>query len=301
MPFPRVYPVIKRKILLNSMANQNKSKQGANQVRNSAGSQKTGDLQSNPTPLTPNSTTSGGYPNGRKLTPKQEASRRRARKRRRLQLLITGAIVLVIATALIVLGVSISQPTVFKSIPATARVDARPFEMGPADAKVVVEEYGDYQCPFCKQWHEQVQPRLMADFINANKSVKFVYKHFPFLDANSAARESHLTVEAAYCASDQKRFWDYDDALYNNQAASENSGYWTNDRLKALAKALQLDSAAFNTCLVSNKYRSQAANDATAAQNRGVTGTPTFFVNGAAVKSVDYADLKTAIDAALNK
>jgi protein-disulfide isomerase len=283
------------------MANQNKPKQAANPVRSAANNLKPTGQPANQANLTPKVAPVGGPAAPRKLTPKQEAARRRAQKRRRVQLVITGAIVLVVAAALIALGISISQPTVFNNIPAATSVDERPFELGPADAKVVVEEYGDYQCPFCKQWHEDTQPLLINDYIKSGKSVKFVFKPFPFLDANSATRESHLTTEAAYCAADQKRFWDYDNAIYDNQPKSENSGYWTANRLKALAKALQLDTNQFNSCMDSNKYRSKATTDATDAQNRGVTGTPTFFVNGTAVQGQDYASLKTAIDAALSK
>jgi protein-disulfide isomerase len=283
------------------MANQNKPKQAANPVRSAANNLKPTGQPANPANLTPKVVPAGGPVAPRKLTPKQEAARRRAQKRRRVQLLITGVIVLVIAAALIALGISISQPTVFNNIPAAASVDERPFELGPADAKVVVEEYGDYQCPFCKQWHQDTQPQFINDYIKSGKSVKFVFKPFPFLDANSTTRESHVTTEAAYCAADQKRFWDFDNALYDNQPQSENSGYWTANRLKALAKALQLDTNQFNSCMDSNKYRSKATTDATDAQNRGVTGTPTFYVNGTAVQAQDYASLKTAIDAALSK
>jgi protein-disulfide isomerase len=208
--------------------------------------------------------------------------------------------VLIIAGALIAVAVTISQPVNFTNIPAAATTDERSFELGLADAKVIVEEYGDYQCPYCKLWHQESQPQLINDYIKTNKSVKLVFKQFPFLDASSAARESHATAEAAYCAADQKRFWDYHNALYDNQPQSENSGFWTHDRLKALAKALKLDTAAFNSCLDSNKYRSQVNNDAAAAQNRGVTGTPTFYINGTQIQGIDYPSLKSAIESALS-
>lgn len=281
------------------MANQNKPRQAANPVRSAAKSMRTSDQPSNPTRQTPNTPSSNGNSNSRKLTPKQEAARRRAQKRRRIQLLVTGVIVLIIAAALIIIGISISQPVSFTNIPATATTDAVPFTLGPADAKVIVEEYGDYQCPFCKQWEQQTQPQLIADYITTNKGVKFVFKDFAFLDASSPNRESHITAEAAYCAADQKRFWDYHNALYDNQPVSENSGFWTVDHLKALAKALQLDTAAFNSCLDSNKYRTQVTTDATAAQSRGVTGTPSFFVNGTLISGSDYTSLKTAIESAI--
>ena len=213
-------------------------------------------------------------------------------------MLITGGIVLVVAAALIVLGISLSQPVNFSNIPATITTDAIPLQLGPSDAKVTVEEYGDYQCPFCAQFHSQYQAQLVSDYITTNKSVKFIFKPFPFIDQNKGNRESHTTVEAAYCASDQKRFWDFHNALYDNQKP-ENSGFWTYDHLKALGKALQLDTNTFNSCLDSSKYKNKASDDATAAQNRGVSGTPTFFVNNQLITYTDYNSLKTAIESAI--
>ncbi len=236
----------------------------------------------------------------RKLTPKQEAARRRAQKRRRNRLLITGGLVAVISAALIITGIALSQPTNFQQLPGTVVTDERPFEMGPADAKVTVEEFTDYQCPACKTWHESSQPRLLNDYIKAGKSVKFVIKQNPFLDTSTAQRESHVTTEAAYCASDQKRFWDFHDALYNNQPKGENTGYWTSDRLKELARQLKLNNDQFNKCMDSNTYRLKANADATAARDRNVTGTPSFFVNNKLIAYKDYSDLQKAIDEVLN-
>ena len=248
------------------------------------------------------STPAGGnnYPGGRRLTPKQEAARRRAQKRRRIQLLVTSGVVLVLVVAVIIIAYAVSRPTNFVNIPAAATVDQRPFELGPADAKVTVDEYGDYQCPYCAIWHSSTQPQFVNDYITAGKSVKFVFKPYPFLDARSAQRESHLTVEAAYCAADQNRFWDYHNALYNNQPKDENSGFWTSDRLKELAKALKLDTSKFNSCLDGNTYRAKANADAAAAVSAGITGTPSFVVNGTIITSQNYSDLQKAIDEALN-
>lgn len=285
------------------MANQNKPRPSSNPnpVRKAAANMNPADQPATP----PRPAASGPVANGRaeasagrKLTPRQEAARKRAQKRRRTQLIITGAIVVVIAAALIIVGIAVSQPVNFSSIPATITTDATAFQLGPSDAKVTVEEYGDYQCPYCEQFHAQYQAQIVSDYITTNKGVKFTFKPFPFIDQNKGNRESHTTVEATYCASDQKRFWDYHNALYNNQKP-ENSGFWTYDHLKALGKALQLDTSTFNSCLDNNKYKNTASDDATAAQTRGVSGTPTFFVNNTLVSYTDYNSLKTAIESAI--
>lgn len=280
------------------MANPNKSRPAA---KPAASANANGKTTTQPTSPASNTSSNTGNTTSRRLTQKQEAARRRVQKRRRIQLLVTGAIVLVIAAALIIIGISISQPVNFVGIPAAATTDGpTKMQLGPDDAKVTVEEFADYQCPFCKQWEQNTQPQFVADYITSNKGVKLVFKNFPFIDRNTGARESHLSSAAAYCAADQKRFVDYHNALYANQPASENSGFWTTDHLKALAKALNMDTNAFNTCLDSNKYNNQTTADATAASGRGVSGTPTFFVNGTLVQGgEDYNTLKTAIESAL--
>lgn len=232
---------------------------------------------------------------------RREAARRRSQKRRQNQIIIISAIVIIIAVAAIGLSLTLSQPVNFTNLPATITLDERSHELGPVDAKVTVEIYGDYQCPFCQLWNQQYQPTLLKEFIESGKSVKYIFRDFPFLDERTASsiKESHNTVQAAYCAADQKRFWDYHNALYDNQPKSENSGYWSVSTLGQLAQALKLDTNSFNSCLQSNKYLTQANNDATAARNRGLNGTPSFYVNGKVVELNSYADLQAAINKAL--
>jgi protein-disulfide isomerase len=183
---------------------------------------------------------------------------------------------------------------------AYAGIEQRGMELGVANAKVVVEEYGDYQCPGCKYWHEQVQPLIIKDYIATGK-IKFVFKPLPFLDRNTGARESHTTTEAAYCAADQNRFREYHDALYNNQPERENSGFWSYERLKSLAQGLKLDTAKFNSCLDNKTHAQRAIADNSAGFGRGVEGTPTIFVNGKMLQELDYPSIKRAIDAALGQ
>lgn len=246
-------------------------------------------------------------PNGsdRRLTPKQQAAMRRVQKRRRVQLILIGAIVLVVAALAIWIGLVVTKPTDWQSIPTATRIDERNFEVGPADAKVTVEMYTDYQCPACKAWHDSTERRLLNDYVEAKReptqTVKLVYKQWAFLDANFTQRESHLMAEAAYCASDQKRFRDFHDALYNNQARTENSGFWTTGRLKELAQLLKLNTNDFGQCLDSGKYRNTIIQEASNARAKGVTSTPSFFVNGKFVNDgQDFNNLQKAIDEALN-
>ena len=275
------------------MANQNKSNRPTEASRNGNGNNAVKSPATRPltTPAPPT-------PGTRRLTPRQEAVRRRAQKRQRTQLIVIGVIIAVIAAAAIIIGISITTPTNFEAIPAQATTDQHPFQLGPDNAKVTVEEYGDYQCPACKYWHDSNQQTFINDYITSNKSVKFVFRVFPFLDANPNEYDSHETGQGAYCASDQNRFWDFHNALYNNQKA-EHSNYWTTDRVKDLAKTLKLDTTKFNSCIDTNKYKATVNQALTDGTNRNIHSTPSFFVNGTLVESADYATLQKAVDAAL--
>lgn len=221
---------------------------------------------------------------------------------RRGQLLVLGILVGIVSLAAIIFivvlagardaNLNTSQTNAYTGI------EQRGTELGASNAKVIVEEYGDYQCPGCKYWHEQVQPLIVKDYVATGK-IKFVYRPLPFLDRNTGARESHTTTEATYCAADQNRFWDYHDALYNNQPNGENTGFWSYERLKSLAQGLKLDTAKFNSCLDNKTHAQKAIADNSAGFGRGVEGTPTIFVNGKLLQELDYASIKRAIDQAL--
>ncbi|KKL88309.1 hypothetical protein LCGC14_1925980 [marine sediment metagenome] len=100
--------------------------------------------------------------------------------------------------------------------------------------------------------------------------------------------ESELAAQAAECANDQGRFWEFHDTLYANQAPDHNSGAFSSENLKRFAEALALDTVAFDSCLDSGKYASKVRKDTNAARQMGVNSTPTIFVNGREVTgSVD--------------
>jgi protein-disulfide isomerase len=110
-------------------------------------------------------------------------------------------------------------------------------------------------------------------YVNTGKA-RFVYWNFAFL-----GDESKLAAEAAECAADQNKYWEYHDKLFASQNG-ENQGAFSKDNLKKFAADLGLDSAAFDACLDSGKYTQQIASDTTMAQQIGVQSTPSFLVNG---------------------
>lgn len=163
--------------------------------------------------------------------------------------------------------------TVRPAIPQIETSDD-PF-LGPAEAKVVVVEFVDFQCPFCKQVYPMVR-ELAAQYGNR---VKFILRDFPLNDIHP---EAQAAAEASGCAFAQgnEKFWAYHDKLYQNQETLSESSY------AALAAQVNLDEAAFATCMSSHARRDEITTDLADGAAVGVTGTPTFFLNGYRVQGV---------------
>ena len=134
---------------------------------------------------------------------------------------------------------------------------------GPEAAPVTIVAFSDFDCPACRS----VQATLGALRIRYPEEVRFVHRDFPRESGERAA-------EAARCAGDQGRFWEYHDGLYAG-TADVDSG-----RLTALARTLGLDIAAFSSCLAAGAHRAELLEDRQEGVQLGVTRTPTFFVNG---------------------
>lgn len=162
--------------------------------------------------------------------------------------------------------------------------------LGDKNAKVTVIEFADFQCPFCKQWFNAVEPNLMKDYVNTGK-VKFAFRQYAFL-----GQESTWAAEAAECANDQGKFWDFHNYLYQNQG-SENSGTFAKDKLEAIAATLGLDTNKFDNCLDTDQHAKDVADELAAGQKSGVTGTPATFVNGMMVAGAQpYTTFQSLID-----
>ncbi|HRQ38925.1 MAG TPA: thioredoxin domain-containing protein [Chloroflexota bacterium] len=154
---------------------------------------------------------------------------------------------------------------------APANADGRAW--GPADALVLIEEYADYQCPFCGQFATGVGQQL-AETYAASGQVRFEYNNFAFIGT-----ESQKAAEAAECANEQGMFWQYHDTLFANQRG-ENVGAFSNAMLKNFAIAIGLDTDAFNSCFDSGRYASLVRGEKSEGEERGVNSTPTLFING---------------------
>ena len=146
-------------------------------------------------------------------------------------------------------------------------------QKGNSAAKVTVVEFADYQCPFCQRFEQSVVPDLLKQYVDSGK-VNFVYKHSAFL-----GQESIWAAQAAECAADQGKFWEYHDLLFHKQNG-ENVGTFTKENLIKYAQEMKLDVAKFDPCLNKDETLERVKADTLEGRNAGVSGTPTFFING---------------------
>jgi protein-disulfide isomerase len=145
--------------------------------------------------------------------------------------------------------------------------------LGNPNAPVTVIEFADYQCPYCGKFFKNIYPDLKEKYIDTGK-VRFIYQDFAFL-----GKESEDAAQAAKCAGDQGKFWEYHDYLYQHQDG-ENQGAFSIANLKKFAAALKLNKSKFDSCLDSEKYAKAVADQTAFGSSLQITGTPTTFVNG---------------------
>ena len=174
-------------------------------------------------------------------------------------------------------------------------VSSSDFVLGDQNAPVTIIEYGDFQCPFCGKFFKETESTLREKYIKTGK-VKFIYRDFAFLGP-----ESIWAANAARCAGEQDKFWQYHDYLYGNQSG-ENQGAFSKSNLKSFSTALGLDAEKFNACLDSEKYTDLIQKETKAGGEAGVSGTPANFINGTLYPgALPTATFTQIIDSELNK
>jgi protein-disulfide isomerase len=155
---------------------------------------------------------------------------------------------------------------------------------GDPKAKVRIDVFEDFQCPACRQYTQSLEPQILRNEVTAGR-VYYVFHSFLVIDQanwDSPKKESHQAANAAMCAADQNRFWDYHDILFNNWTG-ENVGDFTDARLVAYAQLLKLDMQKFNACFKANTFKGKIDADIASGTKLGVDGTPSIFVNGVQV------------------
>jgi protein-disulfide isomerase len=134
-------------------------------------------------------------------------------------------------------------------------------------APVIIVEFADFQCPFCKQ----AQPTLRNLLAKYKGRVSLAYRDYPLRDIHA---QGQLAAEASRCAGEQGKFWEYHDLLFANPDKLKRDG------LVEHARTLKLDEKQFDSCLSSGKYKAKVEEDLQGGIRAGVVGTPGFFING---------------------
>ena len=143
--------------------------------------------------------------------------------------------------------------------------------IGEKNAKITILEFGDYQCTFCHKFHQQTLDDIKKTYINTGM-VNFTYKDLP---VNGAA--SVLAAEAAFCAEEQNKYWEYHNMLFDNWAG-ERTGWVTDNSLLNFAKQSNLDINQFTECMKNHKYQQKVIENQEFAKSVGINATPSFLI-----------------------
>jgi len=157
---------------------------------------------------------------------------------------------------------------------------------GLISAPVTIIEFSDFQCSYCEKFFTQTLPLIEKNYISTGK-VSLVYRDFPI----GSHQYAQKAAEAAKCANEQGKFWEYHDMLFNNPNALDISS------LMQYAKELTLNVTTFNECLNSGRMAPKVQKDLNDGLNYSISGTPTFFINGIELEGAQpYSVFEQLID-----
>lgn len=167
---------------------------------------------------------------------------------------------------------------------------------GSPTAKLWVVVVSDFQCPYCKQWHDEAYDTFQREYVATGK-VRFAYINYPL----NSHQNAWPAAQSAMCAAAQDKFWPMHQALFATQQQWEVLSPPT-PFLDSLARSLNLDMKRFTDCVSSGKMRGLIQADHDRALAAGATSTPTFLIgNEMLVGAIPMADMRKAIDSALAK
>ncbi len=143
--------------------------------------------------------------------------------------------------------------------------------IGNPSSPISILEWGDYQCTFCYRFHTSSFNVILDEYINSGRA-NFVFKDFPLNGPDSV-----FAAEAAYCAEDQDKYWQYHDELYTNWGG-ERTGWITADSLNKFATTVDLEIDEFNSCINEHKYHQRVLGLEKFGKEIGIDATPSFLI-----------------------
>jgi protein-disulfide isomerase len=208
---------------------------------------------------------------------------------------IIAVVAVLVVGLLIVLNSNLSTSATVSNLPYPTGVtsEGEPYKGSP-EAPLQLVEYSDFLCSHCRNFADTLN-MIGPDYIETGK-LQVVFRNYAFL-----MPESNQAAQAAECALDQgaDKFWQYHDLLFANQGAGLAA--YSNSRLETYARQVGLDVSAFNTCLQSGDKADEVSADLEAGKSQGVTGTPTWFLNGQMVAGeLSETNLRQLLDSQLS-
>jgi protein-disulfide isomerase len=143
--------------------------------------------------------------------------------------------------------------------------------LGAESAPVIIIDFSDFQCPRCERHVESTEPEIKREYIETG-NVAYLFKHFPW-----RGTDSFSAALASECANEQGKFWEYHDVLFQNQQGVD-SGWASRENLKEFASTVGLDRQQFDSCLDSEKYKSNIDRDLALVEELGLDSTPSFLI-----------------------
>ena len=211
---------------------------------------------------------------------------------------IAGAIIiagLIIAGAILLKGSTAVAPTSdsgninLKNIKITSISD-NDHILGNSNAKVIIVEYSDTECPFCKVFHSTMH-QVITKY---DGKVAWVYRNYPIAQLHPKAFNESVAMECAFSQGGNEAFWKYTDELYVRTTSNNRLDV---AELPKIAESIGLDLISFNDCLTNEKTKKDVEDDMESGNNAGVNGTPKSFIlkNGKVVDTIDGAEPLEAI------
>jgi len=238
-----------------------------------------------------------------KLSKRETMRVERKKQQQRQRLIIVGSIVV----AVIVIAGLIVAPTIqranapvgeFVRVTPQTWPDPDGVRLGDPNAAVTIDIFEDFKCSACQAYHQSIEPQVLSELVETGR-VHYIFHNYPFLDDSSNVKDSDKAANAAMCAAEQGKFWDYKSILFSN--FNGIPGEFSDNRLIAFADSLSLDNTQFTECYKDRKYQVDIDADLALGEQWNVTGTPSVYVNGQILtpgQVPGFVDIEQAVTAA---
>ena len=165
--------------------------------------------------------------------------------------------------------------------------------IGDPNAPVVIEEFSDFQCSYCRTFHQTTGAQIIEQYAETGQ-VFFIFRNFVII-----GRESLAAANGSMCAAEQGKFWEFADILFANQSGHD-TGAFSDRRLEAYAESINLDTSLFRSCMRESRYQDQIQQDYQTGVSYGINSTPSFIINGKpVVGALTFSEFQAEIEAAL--